>query len=191
MLVDVGGGGKGGTPIQPVKMGSYAYPSGWNHAAFPYRSQSTGKFYVFAGDEAFPRQRNPLGTNRFEGPPVQAAGWIHVIEFDDLEHPREIARYEVPYGGTHNFWVQDDILYIAYYNAGLRVVDVSGDLLGDLYRQGREIAYFLPDDPQGFKANARRTWGTMPHKGNIFFADNNSGLWAVRLVPENESEPQN
>ncbi len=191
VLVDVGGGGKGGTPIQPVKMGSYAYPSGWNHAAFPYRSQSTGKFYVFAGDEAFPRQRNPLGTNRFEGPPVQAAGWIHVIEFDDLEHPREIARYEVPYGGTHNFWVQDDILYIAYYNAGLRVVDVSGDLLGDLYRQGREIAYFLPDDPQGFKANARRTWGTMPHKGNIFFADNNSGLWAVRLVPENESEPQN
>ncbi len=183
VLVDVGGGGKGGSPNNPVLMGSYAYPSGRNHAGFPYWSESAGKFYVFAGDEAFPRDRNPIGFDRFVGPPVQAAGWIHVIEFDDLEAPREIARYEVPYGGTHNYWIEDDILYVAYYNAGLRIVDVSGELLGDLYRQGREIAYFLADDPDGFKANARRTWGTMPHKGNIFFADNNSGLWAVRLKP--------
>ncbi len=186
VLVDVGGGGKGGTPANPVKMGSYAYPSGWNHAAWPFKSRSSGKFYVIAADEAFPRQRNPLGTDRFEGPPVQAAGWIHFVEFDDLDNPREVARYQVPYGGTHNFWVEDDILYIAYYNAGLRIVDISGELLGDLYRQGREIAYFLADDPQGFKPNARRTWGTMTHKGNIFFADNNSGLWAVRFKPEEE-----
>lgn len=190
VLTDVGGGGKGGSPTQPVEIGRYAYPSGWNHAAFPYRSKSNGKFYVFAGDEAFPAARNPLGTNRFEGPPVQAAGWIHVIEFEEGQEAREIARYQVPYGGTHNFWVEDDVLYVAYYNAGLRVVDVSGDMLGDLYRQGREIAYFLPDDPQGFKPNARRTWGTMPHKGNIFLADNNSGLWAVRLKPAAEDVPR-
>jgi hypothetical protein len=121
-----------------------------------------------------------------EGPPVQAAGWIHIIDFDDLEQPREVARYEAPYGGTHNFWVEDDILYIAYYNAGLRIVDISGELLGDLYRQGREIAYFLPFDPEGFKPNSPRTWGTMTHKGNIFLADNNSGLWAVRFRPEED-----
>ena len=54
VAVDVGGGGQGGAPNNPVKLGSYAYPSGWNHAAFPYKSQSTGKFYAFAGDEAFP-----------------------------------------------------------------------------------------------------------------------------------------
>jgi len=188
VLADVGGGGVGGTPAKPVEMGRYAYPSGWNHAAWPFKSESTDKFYVIAGDEAFPSERNPLGTNRFEGPPVQAAGWIHFIEFDQLDAPREVARYQVPYGGTHNFWVEDDILYIAYYNAGLRVVDISGELLGDLYRQGREIAYFLPFDPEGFKPNAPRTWGTMTHKGNIFFADNNSGLWAVRFTPEPESE---
>ncbi len=186
VLADVGGGGMGGTPAKPIEMGRYAYPSGWNHAAWPFKSESADKFYVIAGDEAFPGERNPLGTNRFEGPPVQAAGWIHFIEFDELDAPREVARYEVPYGGTHNFWVEDDILYIAYYNAGLRVVDISGELLGDLYRQGREIAYFLPFDPQGFKPNAPRTWGTMTHKGNIFFADNNSGLWAVRFVPPPE-----
>ena len=53
-IVDVGNGITGGTPEKPVKVGSYAYPSGWNHAAFPYRSKGTGKFYVVAGDETFP-----------------------------------------------------------------------------------------------------------------------------------------
>ena len=182
VLVDVGGGGKGGSPSNPVKMGQYKYPSGWNHAAWPYHSKSTGKFYVFAGDEHFPRDRNPQGIDRFSGPAVAAAGWIHVIEFDDLENPREVARYQVPEGGTHNFWIEDDTLYVAYYNQGVRVVDISGDLLGNLYTQGREIAYILPDDPEGFKANAARTWGTMPHKGLIWTADNNSGLWALQLI---------
>ncbi|MEZ5317179.1 MAG: Ig-like domain-containing protein [Vicinamibacterales bacterium] len=188
VLVDVGGAGHGGSPTNPVKIGQYAYPSGWNHAAWPFRSKSTGKFYVVAGDENFPIERNPQGIDRFKGPAVNAAGWIHIIEFDDLQQPREVARYEVPEGGTHNFWIEDDILYVAYYNQGLRVVDLSGELLGNLYTQGREIAYFLPDDPEGFKANAARTWGAMPFKGLIWLADNNSGLWAVRLkdVPGRE-----
>ncbi len=182
VLVDVGGGEKGGSPTNPVKMGQYAYPSGWNHAAWPFRSKSTGKFYVVAGDENFPTERNPQGIDRFSGPAVAAAGWIHIIEFDDLANPREVARYEVPEGGTHNFWIEDDVLYVAYYNQGLRVVDLSGELLGNLYTQGREIANFLPDDPKGFKANAARTWGAMPFKNLIWVADNNSGLWAVRLI---------
>lgn len=181
VAVDVGGGGRGGSPTNPVKMGQYAYPSGWNHAAWPYRSKSTGKFYIFAGDENFPIERNPQGIDRFSGPAVAAAGWIHIIDFDDMNNPREVARYEVPEGGTHNFWIEDDVLYVAYYNQGLRVVDISGELLGNLYTQGREIAYFLPDDPEGFKPNAARTWGAMPFKGLIYLADNNSGLWAVKL----------
>lgn len=41
---------------------------------------------------------------------------------------------------THNLWVEDNILYIGYYNGGLRVVDISRELRGDLYRQGREMA---------------------------------------------------
>jgi hypothetical protein len=181
VAVDVGGGGMGGSPTNPVMMGQYAYPSGWNHAGWGYRSESTGKYYVFAGDETFPAERNPQGLDRFSGPAVVAAGWIHIIEFDDMENPREVARYEVPEGGTHNFWIEDDVLYVAYYNQGVRVVDISGELLGNLYTQGREIANFLPDDPEGFKPNAARTWGVMPFKGLLWVADNNSGLWALRL----------
>ena len=87
----------------------------------------------------------------------------------------------MPEAGTHNLWLEDDVLYVAYYNGGLRIVDVSGELRGDLYRQGREIGVFMPYDGEGFIANAPFTWGPQPFKGHIFFSDWNSGLWAVKL----------
>jgi hypothetical protein len=177
VAVDVGGGGMGGSPSNPIKIAQYAYPNGRNHAAFPYRSKSTGKFYVFAGDEAFPERFPTVGR----GTPRTASGWIHVIEWDDWDRPNEVARYEVPEAGTHNFWIEDDVLYVAYYNGGLRVVDVSGELLGNLYDQGREIAYWLPQDPEGRLANSPNTWGAQPFKGSIFISDKDSGLWALKL----------
>ena len=178
VAVDVGGGGRGGTPEQPVELGRYAYPSGWNHAAFPYRSQSTGKFYLFAGDESFPYGGY---SNERGGAPSRAAGWIHVIDWSDWDNPHEVARYQVPEAGSHNLWIEDDVLYVAFYNGGLRVVDVSGELMGDLYRQGREIAMYVPADPEGYIANAPFVWGPQPFKGHVFFTDWNTGLWAVKL----------
>ncbi len=180
VAVDVGGGGRGGTPEHPVELGRYAYPSGWNHAAFPYRSQSTGKFYLFAGDESFPYGGYDSSE---DGAPSRAAGWVHIIDWSDWDHPLEIARYQVPEAGSHNLWVEDDIMYVAFYNGGLRVVDVSGELMGDLYKQGREIAMFVPTDPEGFIPNAPFVWGPQPYKGHIFFTDWNTGLWAVKLSP--------
>ena len=178
VMVDVGGGGMGGSPENPVQMGSYAYPSGWNHAAFPYTSEETGRTYVIAGDEAF-----PFGLN-LKDTPTYARGWIHFIDFTDPENPVEVARYEVPEAGTHNLWVEGDRLYVAYYNGGVRVVDISGELMGALYRQGREIASFLTDDPEGYVPNAPMVWGPQPHKGFLFFSDWNSGLWSARVIEE-------
>ena len=176
-LVDVGNGIKEGTPSNPVTISSFAYPSGWNHAAFPFTSPETNKFYVIAGDEAFPNGANVSGQVSVP------AGYMHFIDFSDLDNPREVARYEVPGAGTHNFWVEGNLLYIAYYNGGLRVVDISGDLMGDLYRQGREVAWFLPGDPEGKIANQPMAWGAQPYKGKIFVSDMNSGLWAFELQP--------
>ena len=188
VAVDIGGGGQGGAPNNPVMMGSFRYPNGWNHAGFPYRSQSTGKMLVFAGDENFPYAFEPEGDL-----PDRAAGWVHIGEWDESGDAREVARYQVPEAGSHNLWVEDDILYVGYYNGGLRVVDVSGELRGDLYQQGREIAFFEPADPEGYKKNAPFVWGPQPFKGHIFFSDWNSGLWAVKLVdpetPRNMGEP--
>ena len=177
-MVDIGNGIRGGSPSNPVKIASYAYPSGWNHAAFPWRSKDTGKFYVVAGDEAFP---HGLHTKNH---PTYARGWIHFIDFTNLEDPKEVARYQVPEAGTHNLWIEGNLLYVAYYNGGLRVVDISGELMGDLYRQGREIAWYIPTHPKGVVPNASMVWGPQPHKGKIFFSDWNSGLWCVELVED-------
>jgi hypothetical protein len=57
--------------------------------------------------------------------------------------------------------------------------------MGDLYAQGREIACFMPLDPEGFVANKANVWGTIPYKGLIYFSDLNSGLWAIKLVDDN------
>ena len=64
----------------------------------------------------------------------------------------------------------------------MRVVDISGELLGDLYAQGREIALFQSQDPNGFKPNESNVWGVIPYKGLIYFTDMYNGLWAVKLV---------
>ncbi|MCS3659020.1 Ig-like domain-containing protein [Salinibacter ruber] len=178
VMVDVGNGVKGGSPSNPVEIGRYAYPSGWNHAAFPYDDAETGKDWVVAGDEAFP---NGLNT---ENEPTIPAGWLHFVDVTDPETPSEEARYLVPEAGSHNFWVDGDTLYVAYYNAGLRVVDLSGDLKGNLYEQGREIAHFKSHDPEGRIPNAAMAWGPQPYKGHVFFSDWNSGLWAVELTRE-------
>ena len=76
------------------------------------------------------------------------------------------------------------MLYQAYYDGGIRVVDVSGELMGNLYDQGREIAVFKPYDPKGFTANAPFVMNAMPWKGNVLFTDFNSGLWAAKLEPK-------
>ncbi len=179
-LVDVGNGIAGGSPSNPVQFASYAYPNKANHAAFPYRS-STGKFYVIGGDEIFPYGLNMKGPN-------MAGGYLHVVDFTDLDNPEEIARFEVPYAGSHNYWIEDDILYVAFYNGGVRVVDLSGELMGDLRKQGREIAWIIPNDPNGYVPNAPFTWGAQLHKGHIFYSDWNSGLWSAKLEPEKPKE---
>ncbi|WP_373396341.1 hypothetical protein V8V91_16735 [Algoriphagus halophilus] len=79
-LVDVGNGIAGGTPSNPVQFASYAYPSGSNHAAFPYKDEKTGKFYVILGDEEFPYGLDPDGRK-----PARAAGFLHIIDFTDLK----------------------------------------------------------------------------------------------------------
>jgi hypothetical protein len=87
----------------------------------------------------------------------------------------------VPEAGAHNIWVEDEVLYIAYYQGGLRIVDVSGDLRGDLYAQGRQIGWYLTSgaEEEAIVPNSPLAWGPQPFKGNIFVSDMNSGLWVL------------
>ncbi|MEC9356165.1 MAG: Ig-like domain-containing protein, partial [Gemmatimonadota bacterium] len=147
VIVDVGAGTHGGTPTEPVFVSTIKYPEGNTHVAWRTRD------YVFLGDE--------IGTS--DG----MRGFIHIIDVSDIDNPRQVAKYDLPEAGAHNIWVEDDVLYIAYYQGGLRIVDVSGTLRGDLYRQGREIGFFRTEaaEGEGLQANSANAWGPQPFKG--------------------------
>ena len=180
-IIDVGNGIAGGSPSNPVAVANYKYQTGANHAAFPFKSKSTGKFYVVLGDEIFPDGVDFFAAN-------ETTGFLHFVDFSDLKNPKEVARFELPGYGSHNFWVEDDVVYAGMYNGGLRVIDVSGDLLGDLYKQGREIAAFKTGSPNGFIPNNTMTWGSQYFKGNVFYSDFNAGIGALKIL---DSKPDN
>ena len=169
VMLDVGAGTHGGTPTEPTLVSRYRYPVGNTHTAW-----RAGR-YLFVGDEIFPQVWDADA-------PIEARGYIHVLDMQDPDNPVEVARYEVPEAGAHNIWVEGDRLYVGYYQAGLRVVDISGELRGDLYRQGREIAILKTTDAESTVPNWGMTWGAQIHKGHIFTSDLNSGLWIVKLV---------
>jgi hypothetical protein len=179
IILDVGNGIKGGSPEKPQVISQFRfnhnelYGNGWlagAHAVYRYKN------YVFVGDEVFP------GTFQIHSKlRIPVRGIVHVIDVSDINQPRKVAEYAVPEAGAHNIWVDNDVLYMGYYNGGARILDVSGELRGDLYRQGREIARLWTGDPQGFRPNLPFAWGAQPHKDMIFFNDINSGLWIVKI----------
>ncbi|MGQ0640919.1 MAG: Ig-like domain-containing protein [Gemmatimonadaceae bacterium] len=189
VVVDVGNGKYGGTVEKPKLITVFPINSG--HEIFPYFQQSTGKTYLFLGDEEMSRQdRVWEGTNYFNAMTTPGAiaqtsgGYTHIVDFTDPMNPKKVGRYHLEDYGSHDIIVENDVLYQAYYDGGVRVVDVSGELLGNIAEQRREIAVFKPYDPKGFTANAPFVMNAMPWKGQVLFTDFNSGLWAAKLEPK-------
>jgi hypothetical protein len=179
VILDVGNGIKGGSPEKPQLVSqlrfnhSELYGDGWiagTHEVYRYKN------YVFVGDEVFPAQFEIHSKKR-----IPARGVLHVVDVSDITNPRKVAEYAVPEGGAHNVWVQDDILVMGFYGGGGRVLDVSGELRGDLYQQGREISRLWTGDEQGFRPNLPFAWGARQRGDYIFFNDINSGIWIMRL----------
>lgn len=148
VAVAVGNGRWGGSLENPVFITAFPIPEGRTHAVFPYFQKTSGKLYVFPGDEIMNRRglawegpgadrgayRVPYDPVTGQGGvPLATRGYIQIVDFTDPEAPEMVARYEVSEYGTHNIWVEDDTLDQAYYEGGLRVVDVSGELMGNLY----------------------------------------------------------
>src|SRR5688572_22913844 len=196
VAVDVGNGRWGGSVESPKLISTYRTTSGATHEIFPYHQASTGKTYLFLGDEIMSRQgRAWEGTNYLQdlnrrgGVAQTAAGYTHIVDFTDPTNPVNIAKYHQEEFGSHDIIVEDDVLYQAYYDGGVRIVDVSGELVGNLAEQRREIAVFKPYDPEGYTANASFVMNAMPWKGHILFTDFNSGLWSAKLEPRAQPLP--
>jgi hypothetical protein len=127
---------------------------------------------------------NPVtGEKRYlfigqEGPGVvgsSSSGNIHVVDVSDLAHPAEVAFFHLNGAGTHNFWVDEErqVLYAAYYNAGVIALDISGTLTGDL--SGRLLSQIKP----GGSGNTF-TWGVQLANGSLYAIDMLSGLWQLK-----------
>lgn len=179
IILDVGAGIKGGSPEHPKLVAQYKfnhyelYGNGWlagTHTTFRYKN------YVFVGDEVFPANFDIGSKER-----IPVRGRLHVMDVSEIEHPREVATYEVPEGGIHNVWADNDMLFAGDYAGGGRVLDISGELRGNLYAQGREIASFWTGDLNGYRANLPFAWGAQPSNGLIYFNDINSGIWITKL----------
>ncbi len=195
IILDVGNGMKGGSPEHPQFVSQLKYDL---NAAYARVEQLWGAGfvrgthtawragrYVFVADEVYaarPYKGLTAGNSL-------TFGRLHVVDVSDIEHLKEVAWYEPTDGGVHNVWVVGDTLYLGNYQGGARVLDVSGELKGDLLRQGREMSWILTADSTGFQPHTPFAWGVVVQDGNIFVPDINSGLWVLKLEPKQEPVP--
>jgi len=176
-LWDIGGGGSGSIS-NPIALGNVGTVGGKAHNVWWYHNAVTGeKRFAFVGEEG----PGSIGSS--------STGDIHVVDVSDLTAPREVAFYHIDGAGTHNFSVDEarGILYAAYYNGGVRAIDIRGDLSScdpankssdgrcDLARMGRELAHWIGDAQQVY------IWGVQLSGGRVYASDMLNGLW--KLTP--------
>lgn len=159
VILDVGNGITGGSPAVPLEVGRLRELGGQTHNVWYWPDRQI----AFVGEEDF------------GGP-----GLMHVVDLSEPRAPREIATFADSGLTPHNFWLDEEagILYLAWYDAGIRALDVSGDLLGELDRQGRLMGEWThPSEPpvcwSGF---GTCTWAPQLHDGRLYLSDVNRGL---------------
>jgi hypothetical protein len=198
VVLDVGNGVKGGSPEDPRFVTQVKYDldelyrevegvGGPGFIRGTHTAWRTNR-YVIVGDEVFAAKNNPAA-----GPGVmnfgRAYGRLQVVDMSDITKPRIVAWYEPRDGGTHNVWVAGDTLYLGDYQGGLRVVDISGELRGDLARQGREVAHVFTGAKEGQTPNVSMAWGAIYRDGYIYVPDMNAGLVVARVEPKSQLTP--
>lgn len=173
-------GAQGGSPAsprrisRPTTIGGKVHNMWWVHDPATSRKQ-----YLMVGEEG----PGVIGSS--------SVGDVHVLDLTNLNAPVEVARFTVPGAGTHNFSVDEanGLLYAAFYNGGVRVLDVRGDLgtctaaqrtpdgRCDLGLMGREVARFTGTAtvPNVY------VWGVHWSSSGVFASDMLHGLW--RLAP--------
>jgi len=174
---DIGGGGRGGSPENPVELGNVRTVGGAVHNIWWLHTGGSKRFAIIGEEQA-----GIIGST--------SAGDIHVVDVSDFTRPREVAFYNVPGAGTHNFSVDEasGTLYAAYYNGGVRALNVAGDLSicdasaraadgrCDLRKAGREVgrALDVPTAGRNFYI-----WGVQHVGAHVYASDMLNGLWKL------------
>lgn len=176
---DIGGCGTGASPSHPVVLGNVKTFGGQVHNVWWYHDPNGGKRFAFVGQEG----PGTIGSS--------SKGDIHVVDLSDPSQPKEVAFYHVDGAGTHNFSVDEasGILYAAYYNGGVRAIDIRGDLATctqsqqfttvnplltrcDLKLMGREMGVGLLD-----QSRPVYVWGVQLLGGRVLASDMLNGIW--------------
>ena len=178
---DLGGAGNG-SPAAPRVIGGVKTVGGEVHNIWWYHDASGAKQYAFVGEEG----PGAIGSS--------SVGDIHVVDVSNMASPKEVAFYHVANAGTHNFSVDEanGILYAAYYNGGVRAIDVRGDLgtcavaqqvtVGgitrcDLAAMGRELGVGLLD-----QKGPVYVWGVQFLNGFVYASDMLNGIWKLKAL---------
>ena len=195
-IFDVGGAGRGGSPSNPVVIGTIktqpcktcAPGSASVHNVWWFHDPVTGqKKYAFVGEEG----PGSVGSQ-------VSRGAIHVVDLGtNFNNLTEVAVYEPDMtttanqqnAGAHNFVMDEPsgILYSAYYNGGVRALDVRGDLSSctvaqktpdgrcDLQLMGREVGIAVSSGPPKY------AWGVAMVGSRLYASDMWNGLFVIDI----------
>jgi hypothetical protein len=137
----------------------------------------------------------------------EALNYAGIVDISDEKNPRLISLFPIPepppgspyknFGekggrfGPHNFHIpqrlphredRDDRIYLTYFNAGLRVYDISDPYLP------KEIAYYVPPDPKERRGVLPKTLVAqsedvvVDRRGFSYVTDKNHGLHILRCT---------
>jgi len=167
VILDVGNGVAGGSPTSPAVVSRLADLGGETHNAWYWPDAG----YVFVGEED---PRTP--------------GMMRVVDVRDPTDPRLVATHRIPGDTPHNFWLDEDreILYLAWYRNGVRALDVGGELLGELDRQGREMAAGVLGPESDWCATGfgpACSWAPQLHDDYLYVSDMKRGLMVSAPPP--------
>ncbi len=101
-----------------------------------------------------------------------------VFDFEDLDSPQFHMDYNGPTSAIdHNGYVKGNKFYLANYEAGLRIIDIS-----DIASNTMEEVGFFDTFPSTNRASFSGAWNVYPffESGNIVISDINSGFLLVR-----------
>lgn len=165
-------GASKGSVAAPLLLGHARTLGGQVHNVWWYHDTNGSKRYLFAGQEG----PGAIGSS--------SIGDIHVVDVSNFAAPVEVAIFTVPSAGVHNFSMDESkgLLYAAYYNAGVKVLNVTGNLttctpdqktsnLCDLTKTNRLAAYSPAATGLGY------VWGVHFQSDALYASDMLSGLW--------------
>ncbi len=139
-------------PANPSTMATHFYPNSFTHNAWP----NAARTHCATTDE-------------------NGGGHLRIWDVSDLGGIELASEYELPGHIVHDVRIEDDVVYLSYYTAGARIVDLVDPMLPV------EIGYY---DTSLLVGGFNGNWGVYPFRGDgIFYAtDRQRGLHILEFT---------